>query len=311
MPTPTPPEPNAPAQEWEHFTLYENVKRALIALPQYFRPEINISGVLATDIFALNSSLGTTIEEKTVETLNQVRNLWDHDQRYPHFNFVRQTQTFPDVILRRVKSEGHEEILMGIELKGWYVLAKEGEPSLRFVASELACSDADLVVVFPWALSSVISGYPRLFTPFIAPAKFVARYRNFHWTTSAKARQPNRNIQLASGVSPYPRKSDLISDHAEADSGGNFGRIARTNLMDQYKQEIDAEQLCGVPAKHWRNFFKIFAEGRSSEQLEAAAETFGSAIAQRLGDLSKESVQEIRDHLSRIAAILGNPAPQI
>ncbi len=299
-----PPEQNQPSTMWVHYKLYENVKRALLSLPQYFRPEINISGVLATDIFALNTSLGSTIEEKTVESLNHVRNLWDPDQRYTHFSFVRQTQTFPDVILRRITVDGPPEILIGIELKGWYVLAKEGEPSLRFHASEHACADADLVVVCPWSLSSVISGSPRLFTPFVAPSKYVARYRNYHWQTSPRARNPNREIRFATGINPYPRKSDLISDHAVADEGGNFGRIARTGLMDQYKQEIDGEPICGIPAKHWRTFFKIFAEGRTTEQLETAAERLAESISQRLGGLSTGSVQEIRDYLIRIAEIL-------
>lgn len=45
------------------------------------------------------------------------------------------------MLLRRA-SDG--DILFGIELKGWYLLAKEREPSLRFQVTEAACdSTAD------------------------------------------------------------------------------------------------------------------------------------------------------------------------
>lgn len=277
-----------------------------MALPAYFRSEIEISGVLVTDIFALNSSLGSTIEEKAVESLNQVRSLWDPETRYAHYSFVRQTQTFPDVLLRKRNPEGKYEILLGIELKGWYLLAKEGEPSLRFVASRDACAAADLVVVFPWVLANVISGSPKLFTPFIAPARHVAEYRNHHWKHSPKVRNPIREITLASGVAPYPKKSDLISDHAVADDGGNFGRIARTGLMDEYKAELDQELLCGVPARHWRTFFKIFSEGRTADQIESDIERLVRSLAAKSKALSSGQIEDIQGHLRRIADLLAS-----
>ena len=42
-------------------------------------------------------------------------------------------------------------ILLGIELKGWHLLAKETEPSFRFLATPQACARADLFVVYPLA----------------------------------------------------------------------------------------------------------------------------------------------------------------
>ncbi|WP_447859617.1 zinc ribbon domain-containing protein [Nitrospira calida] len=70
---------------------------------------------------------------------------------------------------------------MGIELKGWYLLAKEAEPSLRFQVTAAACAQRDLIVVVPWVLGNVISGSPILFEPFIESAKYAADYRNYHW----------------------------------------------------------------------------------------------------------------------------------
>ncbi len=65
-------------------------------------------------------------------------------------------------------------------LKGWYLLAKEAEPSLRFQVTEIACADQDLLVVVPWVLDNVISGSPILFEPFVESARFAAAHRNHH-----------------------------------------------------------------------------------------------------------------------------------
>ena len=59
------------------FTLHENVREALSALPLYFTSPVNIEGLDAGDLFSLNGLLGGTIEAQTVATLNRVRNVWD------------------------------------------------------------------------------------------------------------------------------------------------------------------------------------------------------------------------------------------
>ena len=112
---------------------------------------------------------------------------------------------------------------MGIELKGWYLLAKEAEPSLRFQVTPAACATQDLIVVVPWVLSNVISGSPILFEPFIESARFAAEYRNYHWQHVRQTAQDS-SIEIAPHARPYPSKSDPISDRAVADGGGNFGR---------------------------------------------------------------------------------------
>lgn len=171
---------------------------------------------------------------------------------------------------------------MGLELKGWSVLAKEGEPSLRFVASQDACGEADLFVAFPWALSNVISGSPGLYQSTIVPMRHVAEYRNYHWQHSPDARQPNRKIHLASGVAPYPKKSDATSDAAAVTKGGNFGRIARTGILDDYIKSINQEEPCGIPAQHWRSFFKILTEGRTAEGTTQAVEAFAAKLTSQI-----------------------------
>jgi len=78
----------------------ERVREAVLALPGYFDSHTNIEGVAATDLFALNTVLGATIEVQVVQTLNRMRDVWDPEDEWPLHVFERQAQTFPDVLLR-------------------------------------------------------------------------------------------------------------------------------------------------------------------------------------------------------------------
>ena len=79
--------------------LYDGVKRALTALPQYFKTTTNVNSIDATDIFGFNTVLGSAIEISVVETLNNLRTVWDPANRYPTYSFKRSSQSFPDVRL--------------------------------------------------------------------------------------------------------------------------------------------------------------------------------------------------------------------
>ena len=220
------PSRDLPSANDEHYQLYRDVREAISSLPVYFRTETHISGIMATDLHTLNTVLGATIEEQVVRTLNLIRNTWDPHENYALYSFVRQAQTFPDVLLRRTSTG---EILLGIELKGWYLLAKEAEPSLRFQVTAAACAKRDLIAVVPWVLGNVISGSPILFEPFVESAKYVADYRNYHWQHVRKTKQDTR-LEIPIGVDPYPSKADQILDRPHSDGGGNFGRLARTGM---------------------------------------------------------------------------------
>ena len=54
-----------------------------MALPGYFNSTANIEGIDASDLFALNTMLGTTIEVQVVRTLNRIRDVWDPDDDGP------------------------------------------------------------------------------------------------------------------------------------------------------------------------------------------------------------------------------------
>lgn len=152
-------------QDDERTALREGVVRALHAVPMHFVSTINVEGISTTDLFAMNTLLGGAIESQTVETLNATRAIWDPQGRWADYEFKRYAESFPDV---RLESNDGGDPLIGIELKGWYLLAKEEEPSFRFKASANAMTVWDLIAVFPWSLSNVISGKPILEAPFLS-----------------------------------------------------------------------------------------------------------------------------------------------
>ncbi|MBI2191101.1 MAG: hypothetical protein HYU36_03815 [Planctomycetes bacterium] len=230
--------------------------------------------MMATDLHTLNNVLGATIEEQVVRTLNLIRNTWDAGEKYALYSFVRQAQTFPDVLLRKTSTD---EILLGIELKGWYLLAKEAEPSLRFQATAAACAKRDLIVVVPWVLGNVISGSPILFEPFIESAKYAADFRNYHWQHIRETRADTR-IEVPKGVGPYPSKADQILDKPQSDGGGNFGRLARAGMMDSYMHKLNEVHLCGIKTVYWRQFMKAFQESTTDAEARTALEKLKQGV---------------------------------
>jgi hypothetical protein len=249
------PKATTPNAKWEHYKLWEAVRSTIFALPSRFESDLVISGVLAPDLFAFNSSLAATIEEQVVAALNRLREKWDPANAYALYQFERQPQTFPDVILKAQDPNLKPQIIMGIELKGWYVLAKEAEPSFRYKVSPAVCAEADLLVVVPWALSRVVSGSPKVYSPFVMGARHAAEMRNWYWAQRSNA---NPKVTLSTIKDHYPTKSDQISDKPEEDSGGNFGRVARSKIMDTYIGEIMDERLVGIPLAEWQKFLKRF-----------------------------------------------------
>ena len=290
-----------PADNWEHFQLYRSVRDALLSLPLYFRTQTVIEGISAVDIFTLNSAFGATIENQVVATLNHMRAVWDREGRYVQYAFVRQSQTFPDVLLRRAGEGETAAPLLGIELKGWYLLAKEAEPSFRFSVTPAACAPHDLIVVVPWALTNVISGSPAVFAPYIESARYAAEYRNHHWQNLREAKGDAR-IKSPTDVHPYPRKSDAIGDVPRSDNGGNFGRFARTGIMDTYLAQAKQELLAGIRAEHWLGFFKIFQDQKDRTAISAEVEKLRRKLetGEGITDARIESALAILANLERL-----------
>ncbi len=275
-------------------------------LPSLFKSDLVIAGVRATDLHAFNTSLGATIEEQVVAGMNAIRDAtWDKDRKYTDLTFVRQSQTFPDVVLTEA-APPHKPVtpIMGIELKGWYAMAKEGVPSFRYTTTPEAAAPQDLLAVFPWALSAVISGTPILFPPYVTSARHAAEYRNWWWQYERDAKR-DASIKVSTHEGYYPIKSDLIAD-VPAEDAGNFGRIARTKLL-QREGYIDATlqaELSGIPLYAWLKFFKLFSESNTEEKITASLDRMRTHAAKKGKTKDAEALAEVLDLIATLAALL-------
>jgi hypothetical protein len=301
MPLTPPGKTGGPDLAWPHRKLYENVTKTLYALPEEFKTSLRISDFRATDIFALNSALGASIEDAVVNGLNSLREAWDPEGQYALYRFERQAQAFPDVRLV-TEAPDAQRIIMGIELKGWFALSKEGEPTFRYTVTPNACASADLLAVYPWILSDVVAGRPKLLRPFVSEAKYAAELRNYYWQTMRAERGRNGNIILATHQVPYPAiKTDQCSDRAEDDGGGNFGRIARYGLLDEFVKSTERQEVSGIPVRAWLTFFKIFSD--SARNLDTVVAAIESTL-RRYDDLGEEEMAALVQSFERIVAVL-------
>lgn len=57
-------------------------------------------------------------------------------------------------------------------------------------------------------------------------------------------------------MSPYPLSKSNISDKPSKDDGGNFGRLARYGVMDDYIAEMQSTLVRGIAVRDWQSFFK-------------------------------------------------------
>ena len=85
---------------------------------------------------------------------------------------------------------------------------------------------------------------------------FCAQKRNYYWEHERRSTGGNTGITIPSEVHPYPTKGDHISDKPRSDSGGNFGRLARYGIMDDYIKDMLDEKVRGVSVLKWLDFFK-------------------------------------------------------
>ena len=162
----------------ERTELRNGIVRALYALPMHFTSPINVEGIEVNDLFSINTLLGGTIEAQTVMLLNSLRSIWDPQGKWADKEFRRYPESFPDV--RLVGSNKDDSPLIGIELKGWYLLSKESEPSLRYKASADAVTEWDLICCVPWGLSNVLCGKPVVYEPYVEQAKFASDIWQIH-----------------------------------------------------------------------------------------------------------------------------------
>ena len=250
----TKPVEESPSEEWEYFRLWKRVREAIGMLKKEFKSTVEIGGLPATELYSFGEVLGFTIEEEAVRCLNNLRHVWDPGNVYDRLAFRRRAQTFPDVVLAGSDAP-KDEIILGIELKSWYVLAKEGEPSFRFKTNVAACPAQDFMLLVPWHLSNVLSGRPVILDPYVGSTRYLAKYRNYWWRHQRKTHGSAR-IREPSDVTPYPNARDNISDAPVDDKGNNFGRISRIGLLDEYIEDLNDVKVSGIRVSDWRTFFR-------------------------------------------------------
>jgi hypothetical protein len=297
-----PPEYNEPKISWQHYEMWNTIRGLLGALPSYFSTELLIRGINATEIFAIGGALSAIVEIQVVVVLNKLRHIWDAKNHYVDYTFVRQSQTFPDVLLQ--SRTNRNDIIFGIELKSWYVLSKEGEPSFRYQITPKACAEADLLLVVPWILSDVISGTPKVLLPYTELAAYAAEYRNFYWQRSRLERGEMAGIKSPpqENCHPYPNSKQAASDEAEGDKGGNFGRIARAGLLDKYISSLIVEDYLGIKLMHWITFFKAIAESRHDNEVERKLQLLRVQMMRESGGITEKNrvFLEILDRVEQL-----------
>lgn len=285
----------------ERTELRDGVVKALYALPMHFTSPINVEGLEANDLFSINTLLGGTIEAQTVILLNSMRGVWDPHGKWADREFRRYPESFPDV--RLVGTDPNEEPLIGIELKGWYILSKEGEPSLRYKASADAMTVWDLLCCVPWGLSNVLSGKPVAYTPYVEQAKYAADMRTYYWNHRS-GKDENRDCTINHpDTSPYPQPGSAYADDPTQDKGGNFGRITRAKgLMKEWVEESMATPLAGIEAKYWVRFFGLFKEGTPQEEILEGLDNLEKTVKKTKTSTleEKERAEDIIRHLSAL-----------
>jgi hypothetical protein len=298
---PAPPKKRDFAPDDEKGVLVTNVRDALRALPGYFTSETIIEGVEAGDLFSLNSVLANAIEIQVVQALNKIRSVWDPEDTWQAYRFERRSQSFPDVRLIARREDGVVDTAMGIELKGWYLLSREREPSFRYKITADACSPYDLIAIVPWYLKNVLSGSPVVLEPLIESAHHAAEYRNFYWESirdTARAKGVNKP---PGPVTPYPESKTRVNDAAVFDESDNFGRIARiSELADVYTKAALTERIAGIEARSWITFFKTHTDASDSEAVWGALEKRRRSGLRKGSEFAAERLQTLLDEVAGI-----------
>ena len=242
---------------------------AFPSLPAECMIENNYSGILATDLFSLNTLLGSMIENKVVMFLNSHRYLWD-DDNWNDYHFIRSNESFPDV--RLVRKGNNHDIVLGIELKSWFILSKEGEPSFRYRTASEACDPADLLCIIPWYLSNAVCGHPVFATPWVYSAKAAAEATRRYWIYERQTDKPltvkERGLETPSARPYMENARDKTNYKPASDGGNNFGRLARAGIMSDFVEETLLTDILGIPANNWRLFLKAHTDSNSLKDIQ-------------------------------------------
>lgn len=255
----------------DRFELIRRIREdTLPLLPSECFIKNEYSGMLATDLFCLNTLLGSMIESKVVDFLNTHRKKWDPNEELNEYHFVRSSETFPDV--RLVKGNDDLTPKLGIELKSWFILSKEQEPSFRYTTAAEACDDSDSLCIVPWYLSNAVCGNPVLMKPWVYSAKQAAWEEKQFWEYKKESKLPMtleaRKVDVPKDAKPYMNARSKTNYSVHKDKGNNFGRLARSEIMDDFINEILKTEVLGIPAENWCKFLQIHTDSKKIKNME-------------------------------------------
>lgn len=280
--------------------LQRGVHRALLALPSYFSFDSQISGINATDLFQLGTMLDAGIEVEVVRTLNRLRRLWDPDDRWLPYRFERSSQAFPGVQLVR-SGTGASGIALGVELRSWFLLAKEAVPHLRYRVTPAACAPHDLVCVVPWHLSNAAAGTAQVIEPWVANARFAAQWRD-HWWQFVRQTRDAPGIYHPPDASPYPTRAELVDAVPDDDDGHDFGSLAHCKpLMDDFLARTSRHEILGIAVRSWYLFLRVHSDTANADDVAGALQ---AQLYERLGPLNSTTAQKVLALLDDLAALL-------
>jgi hypothetical protein len=184
-----------------------------------------------------NNYIGQGIEELIAKHLNSVFSGSD-------WKCIRNAVQFPDLYIVNPQKK---TLLLALEVKSWFVFAGDDITARFEVAPNIIRPDVRLIL-FPWHMTNLISGVPRLLAPYIGSAKALAERRDQIWLAGGLRQfmqgqvSPDRRIELPPATEAalnktktksvaYQRKNGQFEKESE-----NFGKVWRI-----YEPAINAE----------------------------------------------------------------------
>ena len=107
-------------------------------------------------------------------------------------------------------------------------------------------------------------------------------------------------IHPAHPVHPYPNKADEVADTPVADRGGNFGRLARTRIMDDFLRASLRTSVAGIAAEHWIKFFRIYSEPRNDAKIDQWLERRMDSVTRGATNQDARRVLQLFRELGRL-----------
>lgn len=290
------PEPKHPPKNWRHRRVWERV-RDLISDASFLAHSDVQLGIRGSDtdpldnLMTLNGATSRALEVIATKKLNSLRcrRKWDPNKKYSDYEFVHQSQTVPDILLRHRKKS---IIAFGIELKAWNLLAKESKPSFRFATAAGGFEIHDLLVCFPWVLDGFVWGTPRFIAPYVVSAKWAAEKRDYWWQNE-RVTTSDTTINQPPDLTPYPASKVRSAAAPAGHESRNFGRFARARTMDDFIRRSLASTQHGLPCRLWRDFFKLCMQPQTKPHTRQRRKMLRDAGAMRIAVRQAQTSGEV------------------